>query len=386
MATGRALAVVVVISATSCSDGEFGNSLESAGATGISASEPKPGLTTAIYVDPDGRTWINRGPTKYSAAPPALPSADSSKPRDSRRPSAVPVEELARSIKPVVDVGGVEFELSEGDSIVLAQAIKDLDADSATSKSPTFSDTSNDSDTTIRSAQVVGTTDDRANINVAASFQPYIRTAGLYYNSSPPLSPWCTCFKLINEHTCITAGHCLYNPGVGWYPGFNLRFGLGGPFAKPEIPWCHARAVPSGWASGGDSASDYGVIILHGRFGANCNTPDYSVGWYDWNWYYVPMGTRSFAGYTVGYPGTPPFGWTYPTMTKSASNDNYLNSGDAILFTYHQMDTSGGQSGSPIFNNSGQVVGIHKGTWLDINRAISMNPTKIDWMTSNAGY
>ena len=377
---------LVLTCATSCGD----NTAPPGG-----AATPDPDSDSlavgATVLDPEGRKWVSRGPIKYAPLPASPERVFPAHGGNPRRLADLPIEQVAKNIRPLVDIGGVELELSEADTMVLAQTIKQADA-SSVSREQAGSEgeaepAGSEGDTvTIRSAQVVGG-DERQNFNASASDHFNMKTAGLYYTPISSSTGWCTCFKAINEHTCLSAGHCLYNPGVGWFPGFNLRFGLAGPSPKPEIPWCHARAVPGGWSSDGDTLYDYGVIILHGRFGASCNTPDYSVGWHNWTEppHFVNGQVMFFSGHTTGYPVPPPFGWPYPTFTRSAASNNYTNAA-WFAYIYHQMDTSGGQSGSPVFNSNGIVMGIHQGWTGSINRAISMNSTKVSWMTSVAGF
>jgi glutamyl endopeptidase len=275
----------------------------------------------------------------------------------------------------------------------LAQAMRNVDGQEVTNAPPSSAGGSGDSDTvTIRSAQILGGSDDRVNLNAVASLQPYVKTAGMYYSPISQSNAWCTCFKLINEHTCITAAHCLYNPGVGWFPGFNIRFGLGGPSAKPELGLCWKESVPGEWASSGDDSYDYGVIILHGRFGANCNTPDYSVGWHSWtepphsNGIPLPQ-YAYFSATTYGYPQFPKSPSPYPTLSYSTANNNYTFSGNWYIYLFHYMDTTGGQSGSPVFNSSGAVIGIHKGfPDTSVNYASSLTSSRVSYFQSVAGF
>lgn len=163
---------------------------------------------------------------------------------------------------------------------------------------------------------------------------------------------------MVGKNVALTAGHCLYNKSFGgwakkvtYYParnGSSLPYGSyrGRKFISSQT-----------YINTGNIAYDWGVIRFdsnpggkHGYFGFQTTEADQT-------------GKRL---YTRGYPGDKAFG----TMYGCAGNLLGYNSNKLRMF--YTMDTTGGQSGSPIYdsNNIIQAVHTHSGSTRNVGRRI----------------
>ena len=153
----------------------------------------------------------------------------------------------------------------------------------------------------------------------------------------------------INARTVMTAGHCVYlhNEG-GWAQSITVMPGRNGS----SLPYGSSTATSfrsvTGWTGGPNPDYDYGCIILpqNNRLGARTGSFGFAY-----------MGDSSLRSKYVnlsGYPGDKPAGtqWYHHRRVKGVSSRR---------FTY-DIDTAGGQSGSPVWyirNNVRYAVGIH---------------------------
>jgi V8-like Glu-specific endopeptidase len=145
----------------------------------------------------------------------------------------------------------------------------------------------------------------------------------------------CTGF-LIGPSTVITAGHCVYDDGLG--PGG----GVGWAASIRVVPGKDAAAEPfgaevsanlwsvDGWVIGGDAQYDYGAIILdHGFPGL--------VGAFR----YANIAVVGQEPRLSGYPGDKP-------NYQQWYDDDLVTNVAARIVSY-EIDSFGGQSGSPVW-------------------------------------
>ncbi len=159
----------------------------------------------------------------------------------------------------------------------------------------------------------------------------------------------CTGF-LINRNTVATAGHCVHTggPGGSWRPRSTFRIYPGYNTNTAPYGSCTARRLHSvnGWVNSGSHQYDYGAVKL------NCNVGN-STGWYGYYWTSANLVNESVI--IQGYPGDKP-------LNQWISADR--NRCNSALKVFYKNDTTGGMSGSPVWNdtrfpNSASVFGIH---------------------------
>jgi hypothetical protein len=362
--------------ATACS----GNAQPGSGSPG---SEIHPLSVEAMpvrIVDPGGQVWEKVGAIKYS----------DSKIQDPNTPSTgdpnanLSVEQLAARIRPKMDTNGVEYSLSWTDTLALAAEMRKplTGPGQAAGGGPNGAPAPVDSGGLEGRTKGISGNDDRS--QVFSSSYPW-NNVGAYQGPEQ-----CTAFKLINNFTAITAGHCVLDGNNNWRSGGSITFAAGTSGALATLPWCYPRVTLGD--SGTNTSDDFAVIQLRGN-GAWCDFNSYNVGWLGWQ-------TRGacdsgFGLNTPGYPsmnppwGAPPPGnWSYPTMFSefdSAHIDCIVNQ-NVLWFN---GEFSPGESGGPAwwFDGSTRYVNgiMTKGHDGDSNEALRFDSRVIGFFNSNAG-
>lgn len=149
---------------------------------------------------------------------------------------------------------------------------------------------------------------------------------------------------LISHYHVLTAGHCVYDYGGtnDWAYSIQVFPGLDDDDMPYNYAWATRYRSYTGWTGSGLTEHDWAVIAL-----------DRSVGSYTgWMGRQTDNPTSSiYTGIlnTAGYPGTPNGTATCPTWANCQywdSDDGY----DASEYNHwYWMDTSGGQSGGPVW-------------------------------------
>lgn len=149
-----------------------------------------------------------------------------------------------------------------------------------------------------------------------------------------------------------TAGHCLYNYQFGgnrWAGSVRVIPGKNGtsePFGSQTVTTSWIYSV-DGWVNRADSRYDYGWILLpddslHDKVGS------FGLG------VFADAGLQGLLVNLAGYPGDKPSGtlWTHSDVIVGVTANQVS----------YRIDTSAGQSGSPVWAFAAgvrQVVGIH---------------------------
>jgi glutamyl endopeptidase len=155
---------------------------------------------------------------------------------------------------------------------------------------------------------------------------------------------------MIDGNTVATAGHCVHTGGssgswmnnVTVYPGYNGT-------QPPHAPYGSCMATnlfaPDGWTINRDWNYDYGAIKLDCRIGK-------TTGWIGMRTQKRPLREPAIIN---GYPGDKP-------------TEQWMSADRVRAFTdyklWYENDTTGGMSGSPIWNDHGglaapQAIGVH---------------------------
>ncbi len=197
--------------------------------------------------------------------------------------------------------------------------------------------------TNISITSIIGD-DNRTKVNDTTIF-PY--SAILYIEISFPdgYNAIGTAF-MYGPDEAITAGHCVYSKEHGGFaksitvwPGKH-GFGLwNNPYGTAKSTSLHTSVQ---WSTNEDTNYDWGVIELDSSIGNKCGYMS------------ITSTSSNLAGTNAiitGYPGE----YKYYQYT---SRGNINSSNDYLLF--YSIDTTSGQSGSPIYYSSNNIVfGIH---------------------------
>ncbi|CAH0998834.1 hypothetical protein LEM8419_00149 [Neolewinella maritima] len=168
---------------------------------------------------------------------------------------------------------------------------------------------------------------------------------------------------LVSPRTVITAGHCVYLHGAGgWAKSIQVTPGMN----NTSKPYGSARATAfrsvRGWVKGKSRDYDYGAIIL---------PKSHPLGRRTGTFRYASVPDRIMLRKYVnicGYPGDK----GGKTQWYHARRISRITS---KRLTY-QIDTAGGQSGSPVFYRRGRLrvaVGIHTSGSMSGNAGTRIN-------------
>lgn len=151
---------------------------------------------------------------------------------------------------------------------------------------------------------------------------------------------------MIYGDIAITAGHCVYSSKHGgWAENIKLWPGKDGygfwnnPYGTTETTSLHTA---SQWTASEDEEYDWAVLELEDNIGDK-------TGWFGFGWTSADLtGTEVTIS---GYPGERQYYQYKMTdeITRCTANKLY----------YNVLDTTGGQSGSPIYTSGNVAYGIH---------------------------
>eukprot|EP00111_Clytia_hemisphaerica_P020580 TCONS_00060605-protein len=201
-------------------------------------------------------------------------------------------------------------------------------------------------------------------LSMTFSAKKYVGTGWLCYTNSSKYD------------VVVTSGHCVYETSTGKFAeSVTVVPGADGKYA----PWGAFTVGPSslrasaGWKAAGPNKSnfDYGAILIPktNYLGACAMYVDES-----------PVNQQALiSGYPGSNPSNAPYGYNWEEQGPIVSaNSNIL---------FYTIDTSGGQSGSPVFagsnfNNINYIniysIGIHKGSTDSSNIAVRMTSAVVN--------
>lgn len=216
---------------------------------------------------------------------------------------------------------------------------------------------------------VQGGRDDRTLVSETSHY-PW-RSLTLLEITGPDGEPYIGTGWFLGPRLIATAGHCVFFQGAGnTGPVQSVTVKPGGrssPF--PRFDAKRVSAHPN-WENGGSQASDYGVVLLDEPVGDQVGTLGFGQ-----------VSDSQLQGLSVisaGYPLLrppiePPFPSADGTLWRANGRVTKVDPG----FIFHDIDTEGGQSGSPIFYIQGGLawaIGIHHFGDLNENRGIRIGP------------
>ncbi|WP_146653245.1 trypsin-like serine peptidase [Labilithrix luteola] len=350
------------------------------------------------FVDEVGRRWTKRRDVVYKDV-----SLADLKEVEERQDSLDPIKDVAdmsldealKLLAPVREFGGAEFVLDDADAtefVLSIQAVAKEQRESdriglsgAPSAGPSKADKrpGDESIGTSKQSLVIGPYDDRFNMSSNANTFPY----NLHGWGGTTADPWCTCVKMINNHTCVTSAHCQFD-GTSWLMRRQITFQASSSTPLPPVDAsCYTRTYAAGWNSSRIRNFDFAVIAFHNST-SFCSLPSYNVGNFGWNT--VGNGESNIPVWVSGYPfNDRPPGWSYPALAWATCSGNQPTSNSALL--NHVCDTTGGQSGTGVIKNFSsndvRILGVHSGGGVGgtYNEAVRMTSALAAWATSVGG-
>lgn len=202
---------------------------------------------------------------------------------------------------------------------------------------------------------IVGS-DDRIRVNNTTSY-PYSAVCQLSI-TFPSGNTFVGTAWMYWDNIAITAGHCVFDSGEGgWATSIVVRPGANGstnPFGTANA---QSLDAPVKWTNNENAGFDYGIIVLDSDIG---NT----TGWFGSHY---GSGLKGKSITITGYPGEYYRQmWTMSGTVKRTTTNK----------VFYDIDTTGGQSGSPVYWYSGATYGY---------QAIAIHAYGVSFLTTNSG-
>ena len=356
----------------------------------------------AAFVDVYGARWELRRQVEHFAELPEDSSVhDVLQPRAAARWQDLSNEEAVRRLRPItLTPDNAEYALADDDALEFVEHLRTASAPRSADMSAHDFALSTHTQRVLSEERFPTETfggDDRVNMNGSADQLPWMFIAAMADAGR------CTAFKLLNQHTAITAAHCVHD-GKDWYTRKTLQFAAGASEPRQKLDAdCYAISVPGGW-DGMDADYDYAVLRLREDSfggGASCELSGYDVGYFGYQLVdeclsNVPLSLAGYPGTTDPDHDVPSGEWKYPTLFSDYRTDGW--SGCAGVYTnalFFYNDGSNGQSGAPVWTFSDDsrqnyVRAIYRGSVTspigDSNRGRRLDDALVNWLSFNAGF
>lgn len=214
----------------------------------------------------------------------------------------------------------------------------------------------------IDSRSIIG--NDNRSIVSNTTMDPYKKVAFLV-TTYPNGKSYLGTGNLVSPDTVLTAGHCIYNKerggfakSVAVYPGYN------GNYAPYGVAYSKKLMSVRGWTENSNSQHDIGAIKLDRNIGNN-------VGWFGLT---AAMNSPiTLSGYHADL-----------NQKMGTETGNILRT--SVNNVYYKLDSTGGSSGSGVYNNNKQILAVHAYGAGSENFGTRINEEKFylvrSWITS----
>lgn len=235
---------------------------------------------------------------------------------------------------------GVKVDLSEAAEIAAINSGKTIKTDASYFPMVSTEDLLA-KEGSVQPDSIIGDSDDRTPITATTTF-PYscVCQITIYWpdGTSARGTAW-----MYWKNVAVTAGHCVYSAdNGGWATSIQVRPGADGSSSPYGMVYSTRMHTATKWIEDENWEYDYGVLELSSDIGN-------STGWFGTSWtFWTLKGTDVTI---TGYPGE--------YFHKMYSMSGEITKSDTRKVYYNVIDTTGGQSGSPIYENDYHVIGIH---------------------------
>ena len=167
------------------------------------------------------------------------------------------------------------------------------------------------------------------------------------------------------EDVAITAGHCVYSADHGgWATSIAVRPGANGSYSPYGTVYSTTIHTATKWIDEANWEYDYGVIELSSDIGN-------LTGWFGTSWTIWTLWGTDIT--VTGYPGE------YTRQMWQMSGEVTTSRPRKV---YYDLDTTGGQSGSPVYKSDHHVIAIHAYGGSDENSGTRITNALFDFFAS----
>lgn len=214
-------------------------------------------------------------------------------------------------------------------------------------------------------AESILATDERTHITNTATF-PYSATVFITATFSNGAT-YIGSGAMVSSDGVLTAGHMIYSAANGgWATNVTIYPGLNGTTA----PFGSAKSIKlfsvTEWTNKQDPTQDIGLIRLDRPIG-------YKTGWFGLSTSATPNETVQ----TTGFPAE-----KGETMWKSTGKIDTIENSRI----YYDLDTTSGQSGSPVYNANRTLLATHTYGGSQVNFGTRINSTVLAWIESDTHH
>lgn len=169
---------------------------------------------------------------------------------------------------------------------------------------------------------------------------------------------------LFKNNAVVTAGHCVYDAGRGgWASNVTFYPGRNGNTSPYGSAYSIELGAPTPWINNSDSTMDYALVKLNRTIGS-------ATGWFGYGCNQTSVGTKVRIS---GYPGE-------KNRTQWFMSGNIIAQSEYRL--WYPIDTTNGQSGSPIYIQNALAVGVHTSGLTAWNGGKRIHEDMFNWMKS----
>lgn len=194
--------------------------------------------------------------------------------------------------------------------------------------------------------QLIIGADNRIKVNPNYSLYSYVvmLDIGRDYNGDGSIDNWALGTGFMEGPDCtVTAAHCFWSSQHGWAQQVRTHKNQTGSTKNSPYYYPATWLCPTPFANNGDSNYDWCVVTMQTNLGD-------MTGWF--GKYYTSGSLNNTSVSVSGYPDDSAHWYSQYKATGSIT-------GTTPYLIHHNVDTTGGQSGAPIYKANGQAIGIH---------------------------
>lgn len=175
--------------------------------------------------------------------------------------------------------------------------------------------------------------------------------------------------NLISADMVLTAGHCIYSKeNGGWAQSIAVYPGNNGDYAPYGVAYSKRLMSVKGWTDNESSEYDIGAVKLDRNIGS-------SVGWF---------------GLTTAMEGSITLSGYHGDLNRRMATETGVISDHTGNNVFYKLDSTGGSSGSGVYNSKQQILAVHAYGSSNLNFGTKINNANFqlvrDWINYDNLY